>query len=106
MEFESLPLGLEVLPVVPDVSELPDAPVLEPVVPVLPEVLGEAALESDDVSEVPEELMPLVLPEGERAVLLPLRPCGKLESLDRLLLVSVDDEVSDPVVAVELLPFD
>jgi hypothetical protein len=94
-----------VLPVDPEVPD--DAPVLDPAAPVLPELsLGDAA-ELDEVSELPEP-RPLVLPEGERAVLLPLRPCGRLDELESLLPVVVDDAVSDPDVPADLpvLPCD
>lgn len=100
LEFEFWSAEFEVLPVEPEVPD--DAPVLEPVVPVLPELsLGDAA-ELDEVSELPEP-SPLVLPEGERAVLLPLRPCGRLDELDPLVPVPVDDAVSDPDVPDDLL---
>jgi hypothetical protein len=102
---------LEVLPVEPEVPD--DAPVLDPVVPVLAELsLGDAgvlgvAAELDELSELPEP-SPLVLPEGERAVLLPLRPCGKLEELDPLVSEPLDAAVSDPDVPADLpvLPCD
>jgi hypothetical protein len=108
-----LPLEFEVLPVDPD-PDVPEAPVLDPVVPVLPvlpDIPDDEEPEPAAESELPDPSV-LVLPEGEREVLLLLRPCALPELLDVLdpvlLPVSAVDEVSDPEVPRELpeLPWD